>query len=72
MSGEQTSVTFRVDADLQVAFVAACRGNDRSASQVLRDAMRGYVSSNAQPGLPFEAKAKPRAKAKAKGTGNAS
>lgn len=52
MSGaEQTSMTFRLPADLQAAFLAACKGNDRSAAQVLREAMREYVERHAQGAL---------------------
>lgn len=52
------SMTFRVDAELQAAFVAACKANDQSAAQVLRAAMREYLERNAQPALPLPAKGK--------------
>lgn len=44
-------VKTRVDVDLKVAFEAACRSQDRSASQVLRDMMRDYVRKHAQADL---------------------
>lgn len=47
------SMTFRVDADLQAAFVAACKANDLSAAQVLRAAMRDYLERNGQSALPL-------------------
>jgi hypothetical protein len=50
---ENSSMTFRVPADLQAAFVAACKANDMSAAQVLRAAMRDYLERNAQPALPL-------------------
>lgn len=54
------SMTFRVEPDLQAAFVAACKANDQSAAQVLRAAMRDYLERNAQPALPLPAKGKGR------------
>lgn len=49
MSGEkQSSMTFRLPADLQAAFVAACKSHDRSAAQVLRAFMRQYVQRSAE------------------------
>lgn len=50
---DNSSMTFRVPADLQAAFVAACKANDMSAAQVLRAAMRDYLERNAQPALPL-------------------
>lgn len=44
-------VKARVDVDLKVAFEAACRSQDRSASQVLRDMMRDYIRKHAQADL---------------------
>ena len=52
------SMTFRVEPDLQAAFVAACKANDLSAAQVLRAAMRDYLERNAQPALPLPSKGK--------------
>jgi hypothetical protein len=54
------SMTFRVEPDLQAAFVAACKSNDVSAAQVLRAAMRDYLERNAQAALPFSKRAKPK------------
>ena len=51
-------VSFRVEAELQAAFLAACRSNDVSAAQVLRAAMRDYLASNSQPSLPLSRKGK--------------
>lgn len=53
MSDNKTSMTFRVDAELQAAFVAACKASDQSAAQVLRDAMRAYLAEKAQAALPL-------------------
>lgn len=39
----ETSMTFRLPADLQAAFVSACKGRDRTAAQELRAFMREYV-----------------------------
>lgn len=47
----KTSLTIRLETDLHAAFLAACRANDRPAAQVLRAAMRDYVSANSQPSL---------------------
>lgn len=58
--GQSSSMTFRVDADLQAAFIAACKSNDVSAAQVLRAAMRAYLENNSQGALPLEAVAKPK------------
>ena len=49
---DTSSMTFRLPADLQAAFVAACKANDRSAAQELRAFMRDYVARGAQ--LPPE------------------
>jgi len=43
---KQGSMTFRVEADLQTDFVAACKANDITAAQVLRAAMRDYLANN--------------------------
>jgi predicted transcriptional regulator len=40
-----SSMTFRLDADLQAAFAAACKASDLTAAQVLRAAMRDYVAA---------------------------
>lgn len=56
--GQSSSMTFRVDADLQAAFVAACKARDVTAAQVLRAAMRDYLDRNAQAALPLKGKPK--------------
>lgn len=61
-------MTFRVDAELQAAFVAACKANDMSAAQVLRSAMREYLSSNAQASLKLEGGKQRRPASKKKGS----
>jgi hypothetical protein len=45
--------TFRVDPDLQAAFVAACKAQDMTAAQVLRAAMRDFLKDHAQFALPL-------------------
>lgn len=60
------SMTFRVEDDLQAAFVAACKRNDVTAAQVLRAAMRDYLSRNAQSSLALDGGAKKKGKADAK------
>jgi predicted transcriptional regulator len=40
---QQTNFTCRVDADLKRAFLRAAKANDRPASVLIRDFMRGYV-----------------------------
>jgi hypothetical protein len=60
---KQSSMTFRMPADLHGAFVAACKGRDRTAAQELRAFMRDYVERNAQGRLPLVSDAaKPGAK----------
>lgn len=51
--GASGSMTFRVDPELQAAFVAACKEKDLTAAQVLRAAMRHFLENNPQPALPF-------------------
>lgn len=48
------SMTFRVEPELQAAFVAACKSADLSAAQVLRAAMRDFLNDHAQPSLPLK------------------
>lgn len=43
MPAASSSMTFRLPGDLQAAFVAACKADDRSAAQVLRGFMREYL-----------------------------
>lgn len=45
----ESTFTFRVDEDLKSAFTAAAKGNDRTAAQILREAMREYVAAEAPP-----------------------
>ena len=40
---QQSNFTCRVDADLKRAFLRAAKANDRPASVLIRDFMRGYV-----------------------------
>lgn len=44
---DNTSMTFRLPADLQAAFAAACKANDRTAAQELRAFIRDYVARSA-------------------------
>lgn len=55
------NMTFRVEEELQAAFVAACKANDVSAAQVLRAAMREYLRKNAQGNLGLTSPAKGKA-----------
>lgn len=66
MGQKQTSMTFRVDDDLQAAFVVACKRNDLTAAQVLRAAMRDYLARNAQSPLALDGGGKRKGKADAK------
>lgn len=43
---KQSSMTFRLDADLHAAFLAACKAADRSAAQELRSFMRQYIAAS--------------------------
>jgi len=54
---EQSNFTCRVDAELKQAFLRAAKANDRPASILIRDFMRGYVQrtqQGQQASLPFE------------------
>lgn len=53
MASASGSMTFRVDPDLQAAFVAACKAQDMTAAQVLRAAMRDFLAAHPQPALPL-------------------
>lgn len=60
--GEKSaSMTFRLDAELHAAFLAACRRQDRPAAQELRAFMRAYVERDAEGG-PLGASGAPAAK----------
>lgn len=47
----ETTFTFRVDNELKAAFLDAARGNDRSASMLLRDFMREYIEREKEAAL---------------------
>ena len=54
---ETTAIlNLRLPADLKAAFEDACKGNDQTASQVIRALMRQYVKQNAQGDLLRRAK----------------
>lgn len=55
MANASGSMTFRVDPELQAAFVAACKAQDVTAAQVLRAAMRSFLETHAQAPLPLAA-----------------
>ena len=40
----ESTFTFRVDEDLKAAFAAAAKASDRTSAQVLREAMRDYIT----------------------------
>lgn len=63
------SMTFRVEDDLQAAFVVACKRNDVTAAQVLRGAMRDYLSRNGQASLALVGAKSSKGKANAKERG---
>lgn len=42
----EDTIRARVDSDLKKMFEAACKDNDRTASQVLRDFMKSYVAQH--------------------------
>lgn len=46
MADKSVSMTFRLDAELHAAFLAACKAADRSAAQELRCLMRQYVAAS--------------------------
>lgn len=47
-----STLTFRVDLELKLAFEDAARSNDRSASQVLREFMRQYIAKHQPKAQP--------------------
>lgn len=51
MDENSTTFTMRLPKPLKEAFDAACKSNDRSAAQMVRDFMREYVQKNNQAGL---------------------
>lgn len=44
-------MNMRLPESLKIAFEAACKQNDQTASQVIRAMMRDYVRKNAQGDL---------------------
>lgn len=44
----ESTVVIRVDEELKTAFASAAKAADRTASQLLRDFMREFVSRQAQ------------------------
>lgn len=48
---KETTFTIRVDSDLKDQFVASCKSNDTTASQVFRGLMRDYVARHGQTDL---------------------
>jgi predicted DNA-binding protein len=52
---------FRLPEELKNAFENACKRQDRTASQILRDMIRAYVREN-QPDLGFDEKPAKRGK----------
>ncbi|RWI14539.1 MAG: hypothetical protein EOQ92_28770 [Mesorhizobium sp.] len=57
---KDVGLRIRIQRELREKFIAACREQDKSAAQVIREFMRGYVetaasSSSAQPpSIPAE------------------
>jgi predicted HicB family RNase H-like nuclease len=51
MEIKEKRLNVRADAHLIDAFVAAAAGQDRTASQLIRDYMREYVKKNGQTDL---------------------
>jgi len=45
---DSETIRARIPADLKSAFEDACKRNDRTASQVIRDFIRDYTKQNAQ------------------------
>jgi len=54
MPGPAGSITFRLDPELQAAFMAACKAADLTAAQYLRAAVRDFVNANPQSPAPFD------------------
>ena len=50
-TSSETTFTFRVDPVLKAAFLDAARGNDRSASMLIRDFMREYIAREKEAAL---------------------
>lgn len=56
MSITDSRYEIRVPKDLKEAYMAAAKRNDRDGAQLVRDFMRDYVKSNAQPDLLTQSK----------------
>lgn len=50
-STKEIAFTLRIDPDLKNAFIASAKGQDRTASQLIRDYMREYVKKHGQRDL---------------------
>jgi antitoxin component of RelBE/YafQ-DinJ toxin-antitoxin module len=48
---EEATIRARIPEDLKTEFEDACKRNDQTCSQVLREFMRHYVKQNAQGDL---------------------
>jgi hypothetical protein len=46
MKTKDAGLRIRIDRELREAFLAACRGKDKPAAQVLREFMRNYVNAS--------------------------
>jgi len=55
MAKKDVGLRIRVDLDLRNEFLEVCRTQDKPASQVLREFMRGYIEEyrNSQQGRLF-------------------
>ncbi len=57
MAAKDSGLRIRVERPLREAFVDACRKQDKSAAQVIREFMRGYVARHGfETDVPPEAK----------------
>lgn len=74
MSAKDVGIRVRVEKDLREAFVAACRSEDRQASDVLREFMRSYADQRqgGKQGSLFVAQPKKRGKDKLSRVGRTS
>ena len=52
MEDRDDTIKFRVEASLKRQFDETCRGQDQTASQVLRSLIRDYIRKHSQPELP--------------------
>ncbi len=59
ISKDQT-FNFRIDPELEAAFVAAAAAEDRPVAQLLRDFMRGFVARQARLSYAAQARAQSR------------